>query len=383
MNPYTEDYTDIMTYYDVGTFGANLWDFIGDYSKYPNGAFNTEMFNEYLDSACKQMKDAGINKIDLAFTSISDIDAYASGDFTTISPDDAIGLQLQQMQKDGVHFPEGEDLLSLLTQRAKQDGMSMGLSMGGENGTSMKIEGDPTDQAEKLVAVMKKYSIDTIDFDLEGAGLTAFADNGVDALRTFCGALFNSLTQENKHMTLTLAGATSNAEQLKALFFDDEGNKTFTEYFDGLNLMLYDNGTRYYIDAKQEEGTPKEDWYIEDWLNSYVGKENAGMLHIGFQDLTDYNKPSASGYNYETSGSSGEAAAEIFQKVQEILKADGFDTDLGEPFWWPSNSVGGQEGHQQRYAPVIDGDQTSADFVSTEMQDFYNKLNSFNPQVTG
>lgn len=389
----SNSYSKQASYFDMGGLSSCIWSFI-TWSNEQNGeVFEADKFNVYLQSLFTQMKNAGMTQIDLAFTQLSDLDALLSGDYSKLSGNDVIGQLLQQMVSSNIKFPKGTDLLKIMTSAANQSGMKIALSFGGENANSSdfticKTGETPQGQAQKLANFMNTYGIASVDFDVEGSNATALAKQ--PGAQTFFKSLKQAL-QGQKTVTLTIQGSLSQTVwgsgakkndpstfngPLKPLFYNENNQPIFSTLFDGVNLMMYDSGAHYYLDAKiYPDDTVTPDWCIEDWLD-IVGKQNAGMIHIGFQDATQYQlaQSSDSGHTYfnskdpklavKTTDSTGTAAAKIFLQIQRTLIDDGYTTPLGSPFWWPNYSG-------NRYSPDKN-DQVH--FVSAAMQDFYATL---------
>src|SRR6185295_11059391 len=134
--------------------------------------------------------------------------------------------------------------------------------------------------AQKLSDFMKQMGLDGLDFDIENGG---FSENVADALAFFT-ALHNQLSAQGKTVTLTILGAVRNAQpggSLSMLFTAPDGRSIFHEMFDGLNLMMYNAMTQYYIDADDET------WGIKQWID-LLGKDKADTIHIGFDDAIPY-----------------------------------------------------------------------------------------------
>jgi len=390
-------YSQITTYFDMGGLASCIWDFI-QWSNPQNGeVFNTADFNTYLSSLFAQLKTAGMNQIDMAFAQVCDIDALSNGTYTGTSGNDVIAQLLQQMVSSNIIFPTGTNLLSIITSAAQTAGITISLSFGGENAAASDFticqEGEnPQGQADKLVTFMQTYNIGSVDFDIEGTNAGAFA-NDPNAVPFFT-ELKTQLSAQNKTVTLTIQGSLTQTVwgsggghgqspstfngPLKAFFYDANNNPIFPNLFSGVNLMMYDSGAHYYLDAKvYSDDTLPPDWCIEDWLD-IIGPTNAGMLRIGFQDATAYqlDSSSASGHTYDkpvpqdpalvvsSSDTPGTAAAKIFLQIQLQLINDGYTTPLGPCFWWPNYSG-------SRYAP---GTNDQASFTSQPMNDFETAL---------
>ena len=394
----------ISSYFDLGGLGSHLWDFIQWDNNVNGGAevFQVASFNTYLQSLFAQMKAAGMNQIDLSFSQISCIDNYATGNYENVSSSDILAVLIKQMIDSKVYFPPNENLLSLITAAAKQAQMNVCVSFGGEAAgpTDFQIcqSGETVQgQAQKLANYMEQYGIQSVDFDIEGANVEDLL-TGQDAVGFF-STLHQSL-QSGQKATLTIQGSLTqtvmgNATDptkpntftgpLKPLFYDVNNQLIFANLFDGVNLMLYDSGSRYYLDDKvYTDDTLTPDWVLEAWL-TIIGPQNAGQVNVGFQDATSYqtNASSASGHTYDkpayqgdplvvnpSTDSSGTAAAKIFLQMQRTLIQDGYTTQLGTPFWWPN--YGDRYGHDKNF---------NADFVSQVMTDYYTALEQLGQYV--
>lgn len=383
----------------MGGLSGSIWDFIKWNQINPNEGyeeFQVTAFTNYLRSLFAQMKSAGMNQIELSFSQLCDLDAYSEGNFSKISVNDAIAILLQQMITSDVHFPSGVDILNLITTTANQLNMKVALSFGGENASPADFvivgPGDtPEGQAAKLSQFMQKYGIASVDFDVEGINAAALS-NEMGAAAFFL-TLNDQLSSMGKTSTLTIQGSLTQTVwgsthqgddpktfngPLKPLFYDQNDQPIFYKLFSGLNLMMYDNGSKYYLDAKIfPDDILIPDWCIEDWL-TIIEPVHAGLVHIGFQDATKYqlNSSSASGHTYDepndptdplavkSTDPSGVAGAKIFLQIQRQLIEDGYTAPLGAPFWWPNYDP-------SRYAP---GPSNQAQFISQPMIDFYSTL---------
>ncbi len=344
-------------YFDMGGFQTALNSCM-DYTKTPPQVDPTKL-DSYLQSLFQELRVSGVNQIDLAFSQIGDIDALSGQGKGDIGGD--VIMQLLQ------NFPGA---LEEFTKQAHAAGLRVDLSFGGENAAGVTICGDgetAKGQADKLIAFMDKYGIDDVDFDLEDSGATAFvSSNPASVAKDFFTELKGGLNAEGKTSTLTIEGSIHNWPQgyLKELFTDDQGNSIFNNLFDGLNLMLY--GNQFYLDLKG-------DWGIESWLD-IIGKDNAGKIHIGFQDGLNYadlkdnwaqeypDEPCP--WTVQPGSSSGSAAAQIYYQLEQKLKQDGYTTPIGEPFWWPNYDP-------NRYAPTTSG---TSQFGMQVESDFWQQL---------
>jgi hypothetical protein len=146
----------------------------------------------------------------------------------------------------------------------------------------------------------------------------------------------------------------------------------FFNLFDDLYLMPY-SIQQFYLHAENYNNCG---WSIEGWLD-IIGKENAGKLHIGFEDAVNYADPnaSASGYHYDLTGINdpGTAAAAIQQQLQAKLIADGYTVSLGKSYFWPDfNRHASGQGIYSRYQIFSDG---TMNFATDVMQAYINKMN--------
>lgn len=356
-----------MGYVDFDAILGNIWTFI-HWQQDPNPpydgkeVFDTKGFEQYLQSMFSQLAAAGDGSIDFAFAQINQIDDLASGDLNAIWP----GVMPANVDTGG------QNLLQMFVTVAHQSGLAVNMSFGGQNSNDYNICGPgetPAGQAAKLANFMNSYGIDGIDFDIENGGFS-----NANQAQGFFTSLYNQITPEGKTSTLTVEGnlnAVQPGGSLYNLFYNEDGQSIFNQMFTGLNLMLYNASTQYYIDANNPS------WGIEEWLD-IIGKENAGKLHIGFDDAIPYassgaHAGGASPYKIDTDDN-GTAAAEIFEQLQEQLIQDGYTTPLGDPFWWPDN--GSEKGTSGRYAPIENADGSySCNFATeVEMLSFYKKL---------
>lgn len=360
-------------YIDFGlSFGCSIWNYIDWSSSTPK--IKTDQLDQYLASLFAQMQAAGQTTIDLGFSQLENIDMFLSGDFSgPVDSSDVVKALMQQLQASNVQTPGYNNFLQYLCARAKSHGMKVSLSLGGAVATdkNMHILQNNTEtfngQAQKLAALMKTYGIDAVDFDIEDP--TALTSQGTDNLgqgvMEFFRSLRHELDQGGRTMTLTSCldvGWPKNT--FREFFFDDQGKPIFSTLFHGLNLMAYSD-SQYYLDADNLS------WGMTQWLD-IVGPENAGLVNVGFDDGVPYNQAGASGsgqvYPFTPGSSAGSAAAQIYLALQADLNSRGYTTPLGNPFFWPAVNV--QPHGQNRYA--VTGNQSN--FVSSDMQDFYNYL---------
>ncbi len=152
---------------------------------------------------------------------------------------------------------------------------------------------------------MDNTGIDSVDFDIEGSA--KIGGNADD----FFTQLHSNLSNENppKQSTLTVEGSYSDQNVLN----------NFSQKFDGVNLMLYDNSGPSGLDATTVSG----------WIQR-AGKDPS-KVHIGF--LGDGT------YNGATGQQGGANAAQMYQQLCTTLGIK--PSDLGQPFFWEDNPVAG------------------------------------------
>lgn len=284
-----------------------------------------------LTNYFKRLQSAGINRIDLSFSQLTDIMSFASpGPY---SGNDTVGTWIQA---NPTQFGQ-------LTTVANKCGMKIDISFGGQNATSLPTTDpktgkvtppdwqlphtaagpvDPTAVASALCNFMKAHSIDSIDIDIEAD--ISQADTPERYVQFFT-ALHNLLAPLGKKIYLTTLASVSDWPDrfIHFLFYDANGKLIFPQMFDGINIMAY-SATEYYLDPTNPT------WGIDKWLE-IVGKENAHMINIGFEDNVNYTEGSPP----ITSTSNGDAAAKRYINLLEGLKsADGVG-HLGEIFVWP------------------------------------------------
>lgn len=355
-------------YYDYAKIDSFIWSgsFNGEkFITYPashkwEATLNVDAYQKYLDSIFQRMKEAGMNQVNISFAQIASINVLFSGDYSKGSQADTF---VQVLKNEKFLGPDGKvvDMLKLYIDTAQQAGIRADLAFGGEDASGLKIcqPGETAGgQASKLVQFMQKYNIDSIDFDLEDTGAVNFASENTEVQqRDFFKELHKQLALQGKSVVLTIEGSTKWAGVLKALFEDEKGNPSFSQLFDGLNLMLYSQ-TQYYIDANNS------DWGIEQWLD-IIEKENVDKIHVGFEDHVPYESPTASaGAPYRiTTSNRGQAAAQVYEQFLKQLKDDMYPEGLGEPFWWPDEGI-------DSYDP-----NNPNSVISETMVDFYKYLN--------
>ncbi len=353
----------ISSYLDFGLIQNALFTFI-DWSTDPPSIDELGL-KKYFDSLFAQLKASGINEVYLAFGQLADVKNLLEGNLSQIASTDTIGQIMKFSQQ---YLGGNADLISLFTQEAHAQGVSVNLSFGGLFGDGMNISPngeDPHDQAVIMSAFMQKFGFDAIDLDLEVGGAQQFMGQGVDLVKEYLKTLHTLLEPQGKKIFLTSMGDVNLwGKDIFAPFFQDEfGNKTFSDYFDGLNLMLYSD-TQYYVDANDPT------WGLKQWID-VIGIENMNKIHIGFDDGVPYEKPSASaGYkDYPVDPTSrGRSAALMYEEMLKQLKSLGIDAQFGEPFWWPANDIK----NGARYN--VDGKGEIEFGTEAAMRDFYNQL---------
>lgn len=350
--------TGTACYLDLGVLSSQLWGFM---EWWPVTQLNMTMYDQYLNSLFSQLKAAGINQINLSFTQFASIDALIN--------QGQGGSQYDVIVQMMVSFPGA---LEELIREAHAFGLRVDLSFGGENGTDMQIckSGQtPGGQAQKLVQFMQTYAIDAVDFDIENTLFTSA--NSASIAQGFFKSLKQMLQMQNKTSTLTIEGSIQDwpLNYLKFLFYDSNNQLVFPQLFDSLNLMLYSQ-TQYYLDANDPS------WGIEQWID-LLGRQNAGMIAIGFEDAVNYASPSASAggkYVLDTTNP-GIAAAEIYIQLLQALATSGYPTNLAEPFFWPDNNRHAS-GTWSRYQAINTKGKITVKFAADVMSAFYTKLTS-------
>ena len=348
--------TNVSSYIDVGMLSSQLWGFM---NWWPVVELDMTKYDQYLVSLFSQLKGAGINQIYLSFGQIAGIDALLK-DGVGSSTDDVICRMM-------IDFPGA---FQELVKQAHLAGIKVILSFGGENGTSMticKAGQTPQGQAQKLVSAVQKFSLDGVDFDIEN---TFFSKSNPDTIsQTFFKTLYQQLSTLGKTSTLTVMGGIYDwpLGYLKGLFFDSTGKGIVSQLFHYLNLMLYSQ-TQYYLDANHPT------WGIEQWLN-LIGKQNSGMIQIGFEDAIDYSKPatSAGGTYTITTTNPGTAAAQIYIQLLQKLTQDGYPVNFGPTFFWPDNNRTAP-GTWRRYQAITQNGKIIVKFAADRMQTFHDKI---------
>ncbi|NGX32523.1 MAG: hypothetical protein K1060chlam4_00571 [Candidatus Anoxychlamydiales bacterium] len=331
------------TYIDMGIFEGLIGKAITWYSKeYPKGFYDTKNLNAQLDTVFNPLVADGTDQINLSFAQISNIKAILNPDLTkSYSGSDKI-LEILRFNpsgdnlamnkpivQDGKELPQ--DIIQYISSYANSKGIKVDLSFGGAVAqNSDYVLGDPVEASNNLVALMDKYDMQTVDFDIEDPeGLMA---NGTANVVSFFKTLHTALAAKDKKVLLTVLGATSNGPKgpLKPIF--DE----FDSCADGVRLMLYNGGSQFYIDANNPS------WGLKAWEEII---DDPSKIAIGFYDKVPYETPQSSDAAYSAEKYSGfptnptraEAAAWIYKKVS---KDSGLSIDkLGEPFIWTDDPL--------------------------------------------
>jgi len=330
------------TYIDMGIFEGLLNNAITWYSKdYPNGFYDSKNLDAQLDTIFNPLVADGTDEINLSFAQITNIAAILNPDLKkSYSGDDKI-LEILTFNPAGNNpnfnkpiIKNGKklnlDIIQYISSYANSKGIKVDLSFGGAVAQNTDyVIGNPITAANNLVALMDKYNMETVDFDIEDvSGLMA---NGKDNVISFLKTLHSSLAAKNKKVLLTVLGSTSNGPKgpLKPIF--DE----FDACADGVRLMLYSNA-QFYIDADNA------DWGFKTWIDII---KDPSKINIGFYDKIPYETPQTSDPDYSAEKYSGfpsnptrsEAAAWIYKKVS---KDSGLSiSQFGEPFAWTDDPL--------------------------------------------
>lgn len=264
--------------------------------------------SSYLDTWFNSLKTKGCTQINLAFAQLTDIPSLNDNTGKSSAPTD-----VGQILKDGFKLGSTDvNFLEYFVQYAHNNGMQVGLSFGGEasNVANFTIPaGQETNYATQLKSFLDRYKIDVIDIDLEGQTAQTATNASLLAFFTALSPLLS--------MTLTVEGAISSLPlALK---------NNIALFRGGVNLMLYDGGASFYIDAQNDS------WGLSQWLQ--ITKN----IHLGFYDSIPYENPSASasGKSYVPSGSSLTRSAAVQLIYQSVCKDLG--VQLTSPFWWTDN----------------------------------------------
>ena len=334
-------------YLDVGLIP--WWNFVNWTTTPPS--IKQETFHHYFDSLFPQLKDAGITEVDLAFAQICDIPSLGN---EITNPSDLFGMYLHQ-------YPQQ---IKLMIQEGRSKyGFKFNLSLGGANArdTDYAIpSGQGKDYAHKLIQTLNDLDISGIDMDIELTTFNTLPD--LTELLDFFATMRKELGTE-RAMTLALLASVSDWPEkiVRPLFYDAAGTNVFNTMFNGVNLMAYDSGTKYYIYANNSPGSASPGWALSEWIN-LVG--DASKINLGFQDATPYQDTSAWAqpspemvfpFSLPEGGTCGQCAKTVYDQVQTQL-----GVVLGTPFWWPDEST-------PRYQPNNDG---IVDFGTGVMRDF-------------
>ena len=255
---------------------------------------------------------------------------------------------------------------------AKQYGITLSISVGGQNAAALHFPGgmSAADFADKFYNEYLKGT-GAVDFDLEGAGLASMIGNGQANVTAFFSELAKKLHANGQQLQLTVAGSITAIKPLEYLF------KLSPPIIDRINLMLYDSGTSYYISKGTKGGDPskdKNDYGIDYWIDMLVKDmgispaKAISMLGIDFQDATPYESkdPSVTRGGSDpyqatleaeiaartgipiTQMSRGQAANEIRQQLLIDVKKDYGITDPSANFapqsWWIDENRMGDKG---------------------------------------
>jgi hypothetical protein len=357
----------ITSYYDIGSsVGSFMWTYF-----LPDGQLNQNAIDAYFDSLFSTLKNAGFEQIMIAFCNVQFIDAYYSKNYR----DNSLQQSLDPLAAILHQLSEVIDLLDYMVKKAHANNLKIGLSFGGVNAQSDGWNFLPTSgetyagQASKLAAAISSYNLDSIDFDYEYAS----------TLNSEAYAFFSSLhtaLQGKVPMTLTVQMAADWYTTYLTGFFT-EGGATFSNFFDGINLMAYDGGTQYYLDPVRPSQYYKS-WSLPEWEAQVGGYQ---YLNVGFYDKVPYADKSANGGTYdwwtedsfvaaalESVTSNGVAAGILYNALIKKLG------NLGKPFFWPSEC-----NNFMRYVPVKDGlEVVGCKFVSHDMINFFKTIQDGN-----
>lgn len=311
-----------------------------------NGTVNQKALDEWIDSYAAQAKAAGLKQVTLSFGQVCDLAKIMAGKYGECSPEDALKMLSENTSGKTVG---GKNILEYIAQRLNSDGMRVSLSFGGAvaNSKDWDFGFSSTNTPEKLGEQLAKWAHDAgfsgIDFDMESGAETIVQVNGASNLAKFFSSLHQAASKEGINVSLTVMGNSSQwgptGSFLGPIFAQ---GTSFTQMFDGLNLMLY-NG-QYYLNAGQQ---PLQDWDLTKWIDQMMkntglsAAEVASYLHIGFDGAVDYTKASSSGgplpYSDMPPGlKNGQAGAFIFAKIQAELQKHYKDPNLtlGSSFFW-------------------------------------------------
>ncbi len=253
--------------------GSGIW-FDTSRIQFPNKPTKADLTNA-LDKYFAECMHNGITEAKLSFDQIN---SHGAGN--------TVEQLLKYGQEAGLTQAQ---TMQLIHDEAQTYGIKLGLSVGGEDaqGSGMKFPGDPKAYADSFYENIGKYC-DSIDYDLEGSGLSDFiAQNGQANIKAF----FDELHAKAQHgnvdgnstsIQLTMAGSISNPKQLSFLF-------TNPSPIDNINVMAYNDGAGYYLSVDNADYGSKA-WI--DFLTQKLGisaKQAMGMLSFDLEDQTPYN----------------------------------------------------------------------------------------------
>lgn len=353
-------------YFDFGSFGSSVWNFITWSNPLNKEVVDTAALNEYIDSLAQQCKAQGISEMTFSFSQVSDIQDLLNGDFKDCSPDDALGMLYNTLGGDG---PHGSGDLTLpffqqMLQELQKDGIKTSLSFGGASAGAGSTNDwnfgfsstySPQQAASDLTDWAKSMGFNDIDFDIESADITS-KNSGSD-LAAFFANLHKECSASGINTTITLEGAadTWGMEKGSILYPIFSQNIPFDQMFDAIHLMDYNTTAGvYYLNAGQ--GSPLEDWDLTTWVTQLM--ENMGLsgpsgaakaasyLQIGFNSSINYLNPSSSAgplpYSNFPPGvtTNGQAAGYIFAQLEKELQEyfNSPSLHLGPSFFWDDNA---------------------------------------------
>ncbi len=311
-----------------------------------------------IDAYLAELSKENIDTLNLAFTQLNDIEKFINGTKISGATPDTLVQWIN----------DNPSAWKTFETEANAKGFKLDFSFGGQNAQAADWAlpaGQGAQMAQALIqklTVNGKLMVQKFDFDVE---LQGFANGDMANLKAFFTQLHTSADALGGQTLLTSMGSVTDWVEsniggkitkgpLYDLFFDDQGNPAFSKMFDGLNLMMYSQ-TDYYLDASNKDGDS-----IEDWIN-LIGKQNVGMIHLGFED----NVPYTAGHNPVWAPTEGQAAAMQYERLLTQLQKDGYidsTHQLGGPFFWPDSNIN-----------------SSADFPHQDFeQDFYNELDRWN-----
>lgn len=271
------------TYFDTGAFNPRnflVWSNPDD-----SEVLNLPLYETYLEGLFSSLEQNDYDAIYLAFSQIADIDYLADPSSWSSGKVNASDVYIKNLlMQIYQNCPQGtmELFFNTFISYAHKHNVKVYLSFGGEAASGVKICPNPQDaadqQARKLASYLIDFNFDGADFDLEDGAISQ--NNTQEEIDTFFSTLKMELQAESKTSSLTVMGDIRWATIA--------GN--LKEHFHFVQLMLYGSGGvggKYYINAVNDT------WGITKWID-VVGKENASMICVGFQDDTYYENPSAS-----------------------------------------------------------------------------------------